>query len=166
MVREPHPSARKRRDVPDDDHVVRYCNSQRVIRNQETGVVTGVHFAAFELRTEKQEEYLSLIWFEFFPGSDHERYKSVKAALEARRPAPLHPKSALAKLKAGSIVATGRQRKHSLRIRDRSSAKQPGYASIEGLPKDNSDADLLESLVADCCTEIISVGEIGSPPAQ
>jgi hypothetical protein len=152
-----------RRDVPSADHIARYCNSQRVIRDPITDKINGVYPQAFELRP--KETYLSASWFESFgrdAGHDHQ----FKSALEALRIKHRSVKSdgAFARLNAGRIFEVGAERGHSLRVRDRSSADDPGYASIENTPLDNSDLELLATFANDSCLEIRSVAAIDAIP--
>lgn len=148
-----------RRDVPVADHIARYCNPQRVIRDPLTGAIEGVYPQAFELRP--KESYLSASWMEFFgrdEGTDHQ-FKSVVSALRAKHP-NVKPHGAFARLNAGRILEVGSERGHSLRIRDRSSARDPGYASIENTPRDNSDLELLATFAEACCVDIRAVEAI------
>jgi hypothetical protein len=151
-----------RRDVPSADHIARYCNHQLVIRELITDKITGVYPQAFELRP--KETYLSASWLESFSrdaGHDHQ-FKSALAALRKKHRG-VKSDGAFARLNAGRVVEVGAERGHSLRVRDRSSADDPGYASIENTPRDNSD-ELLATFANDCCIEIRSVAAIDAIP--
>ena len=78
--------SQKRRDVPDDHHVARYCNPQRIIIDPETQAILGVYPEAFELRTKEKETYLSAFWMESFGiGINLEaQYLAVVAALRKK----------------------------------------------------------------------------------
>ncbi len=45
-------------------------------------------------------------------------------------------------------------------MRDRSTNANPGYAGLEGLPRDNSDADLLALMATELCLDVKEVKEI------
>ena len=141
------PKQARRPDVPHADHVARHCNPQRVIRHPVTRQVQGVWPEAFELRVTKNEEYLSVHWMEYFSPDIAPQFLEVVKALRKKR--DLVPNSAIARLNAGLIVGAGSLRGHSLRIRDRSSTSDPGYSGIYGMPRDNSDAELLSLLATD-----------------
>jgi hypothetical protein len=149
----------KRRDVPGADHLARHCNSQRVIRDLITREIKGVWPEAFELRVTLNETYLSTHWMEYFLRDDIDKqFKEVVKALRKKR--EVKANSAVARLKAGPVVDAGTARGHSIRIRDRSSQSNPGYAGIEGMPSDNADRELLAMLANECCVQVRGVHEI------
>jgi len=156
---------RQRRDVPSDHHVARYCNPQRVVRDPETEAIIGVFPEAFALRTDKQESYLSTNWMEAF-GVDINIDAQFRAVLIALRKKDFaaRPTGAFARLNAGRVVAAGIERGHAIRVRDRSSPRNPGYAEISGTPLDNSDRELLALFADDCCLEIRGVADIDALP--
>jgi hypothetical protein len=94
---------------------------------------------------------------------DHQFQEVVKALREKR---DVVPNSALARLNVGLILKAGLLRGHSLRIRDRSSTSDPGYSGIYGMPRDNSDAELLALLATECCIQVRVVRDIGAPQGQ
>jgi hypothetical protein len=149
----------ERREVPEADHLARHCNSQRVIRDPTTREIKGVWPEAFELRTKLEEEYLSTHWMEYFSRDDIDtQFQYVVQALRAKR--DVKANSAIARLKARLVVEAGKSRGHPIRIRDRSSATNPGYAGIYNMPRDNSDRELLAVLANECCIQIRGVDAI------
>ncbi len=148
-----------RRDVLQEHHVARYCNSQVVDRDPENNAIRGVFPQAFELKTNRGEEYLSLCQFEYFAGTLDAQFKSVLMVFRDKI-ANVRSASAIVRLNCGAILAAGTSRGHSLRMRDRSSDKNRGYAGLEGMPKDNSDLDLLGILANKLCLEVRGVQEI------
>ncbi|MGH7782365.1 MAG: hypothetical protein ACREO5_00750, partial [Candidatus Binatia bacterium] len=66
-----NPKQKRRPDIPDNHHVARHCNPQRIILSLDTDAIEGVFPSAFELRIELKEQYLSTHWMEFF-GADIE----------------------------------------------------------------------------------------------
>jgi hypothetical protein len=152
------PKQRRRADVPHCDHVARHCNPQRVIRHPVTKAIEGVFPQAFELRVQKAEQYLSTHWVECFSAEVDAQFRGVVQALRAKR--DVVPNSAIARLNAGSVIIAGQARGHPIRIRDRSSADDPGYSGIYGTPRDNSDAEFLALLASECCVQVRGVREI------
>lgn len=154
-----------RRDVPSADHIARYCNHQRIIRDPITDEIKGVYPHAFALREPDKETYLSASWLEFF-GKDDSLDHQFKSALNALRAKHRGVKSdgAFARLNAGRVLEVGAECGHSLRVRDRSAPDDPGYASIENTPLDNSDNKLLAAFANDCCIEVRGVAAIDAMP--
>ena len=136
---------RRRPDVPNTDHVARYCNPQRVIRDPITKVITGLFPQAFALRPEIKETYLSTHWMEYFAPVVDAQFKKVIAALRKKHP-NVRELGAFARLNADLVVKGGTARNLSIRIRDRSSPNDPGYSGIYGMPLDNSDLEFLALL--------------------
>ncbi len=67
---------------------------------------------------------------------------------------------ALAVLNAGEIGVCGRARDRNLRVRRRHDPYDTSYASVEGLPLDNSDTELLELLATTATIELHIVKDI------
>ncbi len=151
--------APKQRRVPPDDHVARYCNPQRVIRDPNTDTIKGVFPQAFELRTNKKELYLSTHWMESFSEENDLQFQGVVAALRKKMEV-VRPKAAIAKLNTGCVVRCGAMRGLAIEIRDRSNSHNPGYAGIYGMPLDNSDDLFLAQLADECCIEVRGVDEV------
>jgi hypothetical protein len=157
------PAQRRRPDVPNSDHVARYCNPQRVIRDPITKAITGLFPQAFELRQEIKETYLSTHWMESFAAVVDTQFKKVVAALRKKHP-NVRPLGAFARLNAGRVLQAGAARNLSIRIRDRSSSNDPGYSGIYGMPLDNSDLEFLALLAKECCLEVRGVAHIDALP--
>ena len=153
------PKQRRREDVPHKDHVARYCNPQRVIRDPNTNAIIGVFPQAFELRPKIKESYLSTHWMESFAVDVDAQFQAVVAALRDKLNI-VRPEAAVARLNAGCVVQGGAMRKLSIRIRDRSSRNDPGYSGIYGMPRDNSDVEFLALLANECCIEVRGVAEV------
>lgn len=146
----------RRPDVPHSDHIARHCNPQRVIRNPITRAVEGVFPEAFALRD--KETYLSTHWMESFSQEIDTQFCEVLKAL--RNKLVVRDNAAIARLNVGAVIGAAQKCGHSIRIRDRSSQTDPGYAGIYGTPRDNSDAQLLGMLVNECCVCVRGVKEI------
>lgn len=159
MVAKKRTSKQKRRDVPGADHLARHCNPQRVIRDPTTREIKGVWPEAFELRVSRNEEYLSAHWMEYFSRENIDKqFKEVVRALRVKRDVVAN--SAIARLKVECVVDAGTARGHRIRIRDRSSEADPGYAGIYGMPYDNSDREFLAIIANECCIQVRGVHEI------
>lgn len=150
---------RRRDDVPNTDHVARYCNPQRVMRDPQTGAIIGVFPQAFALRPEIKESYLSTHWMEFFELDVDAQFQAVVAALRNKLKI-VRPEAAVARLNAGCVVQEGVMRGLSIRIRDHSNRNDPGYSGIYGMPRDNSDIEFLALLANECCIEVRGIDEV------
>jgi hypothetical protein len=160
----------RRDDVPNADHVARYCNHQRVIRDPLTDEIKGVYPQAFALREKIRdkgpETYLSASWLEFFgrdAGLDHQ-FKAALTALSAKhsgvkKQSGVKLRGAFARLNVGRILEVGTERGHKLRVRNRSTSSDPGYASIDNTPLNNSDMELLAAF-ARSCIEVVEIAQI------
>lgn len=153
------PKAPKKRPVPPENHVARYCNPQQVIRNPETDAIEGVFPQAFALRIEKNELYLSTHWMEFFSNEVGGEFQAVVTAL-CNKKFKVKPRGAVAKLNAGCVVQGGAMRGLSIDIRIRSNSFNPGYAGIYGMPPNNSDEVFLAQLADEFCIEVRGVTEV------
>lgn len=97
-----------RRDVPSADHIARYCNHQRIIRDPITDEIRGVYPHAFALRERHKETYLSASWLEFFganAGLDHQ-FKSALKALRGKHRG-IKSDGAFVRLNAGRVIEVG-----------------------------------------------------------
>jgi hypothetical protein len=153
------PKQHRREDVPHKDHVARYCNPQRVIRDPNTHAITGVFPQAFALLPKIKESYLSTHWMESFAVDVDAQFQAVVAVLRDKLDI-VRPEAAVARLNAGCVIQGGAMRGLSIRIRDRSSRNDPGYSGIYGVPRDNSDVEFLALLANECCIEVRSVAEV------
>ena len=148
----------RRKDLPTEDHIARYCSPQRVIRDPNTNVIIGVFPQAFKLRPKIKETYLSSHWMESFSTDIDSQFEAVAAALGKKL--SIEPKAAIARLNVGYVVQAGEKKTHFIRIRDQSTQNNPGYSGIYGMPLDNSDSIFLYLLATECCIEVRGVSEI------
>lgn len=130
--------------IVDDEHVARYCGFQKLVAN---GTKVEVSPAAFELRTHSSERFLSVNHCEHHSGSLLQQLRGILNDLTAKA-FRFASSGALAVVKAGSIRSCGEERNCSLRVRRRHHPDDTSYASIDGLPLDNSDKELLQLLAA------------------
>jgi hypothetical protein len=154
---------RRSQDVPPKDHIARYCNPQRVIRDLETNDIIGVRPQAFELRPKIKEKYLSIYWMEALATEIHKQFKRVVESLRKKHP-NVKPDGAFARLNAGLVLQAGQVRKLPIRILNRSTKHDPGYSGIYGMPLDNSDLQFLALLAYECCIEVRGVVAIDALP--
>jgi hypothetical protein len=157
----------ERRDVPQEHHVARYCNKNTVRRDTVTKEFLGIFPNAFELNVKKKEEYLSAQWFERFSGSAKQKLKEIltvfrRKIVNSRGQSAVPSEAAIAVLNVDFVLKSGQERSRLLRVRDRSKKGDEGYASIHGLPLDNSDQVLLGKLAYEGCVHLHEVAEINN----
>lgn len=152
------PKQPRRKDVPPEDHVARYCNPQRVIRDPNTNAIIGVFPQVFKLRPKIKEKYLSSHWMESFSPDVDAQFQAVVAALGKKL--TIEPKAAIARLNVGYVVQAGVMKNYSIRIQNHSKPNDPGYSGIYGMPLDNSDSIFLDLLATECCIEVRGVAEM------
>ena len=109
------------KDIPNEDSVLRYCKPQWLHNNQPQE-------AAFYLRENMDENYVSAQWLEFFGmNSEYENYFAAYKDL-AKRHKNLHPKGIFALLNVDetlSIFST-----YSLLIRIQQIEEEKAHAGI------------------------------------
>lgn len=146
------------RELLDEEHVVRHCSRQKQIRDQNE-VLIGVSPAAFELRRERNETYLSATWLEHCGAASPANLRGVKQLLIASG-FDLAPKTALVACNAGRIRGCGSERSAKLRVRHEPSRSNPAYSAIRGLPLDNSDLRLLQLLATVSVVACVEVRQL------
>ena len=130
-------------DVPDADHVARFCHPQRgVIRDPITKEIKGLYPEAFALRVDKNEQYLSMNHFEHFGPDVSAQFTEVLKVLRSKF---TNPKHAIARLNTKKVRDCGGDR-HEINVRKRGDKRDPSYVHCTGLPLDNSDRNLLIEL--------------------
>jgi hypothetical protein len=107
-----------------------------------------VTWEAFMLRESESETALSGGLFESCSGSVSQRLKNVQACM-TRGGMILAADAALAACNTELIRKCGRRRERKLRVRHEPKRLNSTYAALRGLPADNSDVALLESLAAE-----------------
>ena len=152
---------KKRADIPSNDHVGRYCNPQRIIRDPSSQQVLGVFPEAFALRAERNENYLSAHWMEKLAYGLTDQFGGVVDALN-RKGIATKPRGGILRINAGTVVAVGLSLGHTLRVSPRPTETDPCYSGIFGLPPDNRDHNLLSQLAQKSCVAISSGGTITS----
>ncbi len=130
-------------DVPNADHVARFCHPQRgVIRDPITKQIKGLYPEAFALKVERNECYLSMNHFEHFSPNADVQFTEVLKVLRSKF---IKPKHAIARLNAKKVRDCGGD-KHDISVRKHGNKKDPSYVHCTGLPLDNSDRNLLTEL--------------------
>jgi hypothetical protein len=137
------------KNVQDGDHVARYCSFQKLVHEPTLSVIP----AAFELRQHKDEKFLSVNHCEHHVGARLAQLKAVLTDLTAKT-FNWSKSGAFAIANAKLIRDCGKARSRDLRVRRRHHEKDQSYASIDGLPLDNSDRELLALLAADATAEV------------
>jgi len=135
--------------IADEHHVVRRCAYQVIERDSVTRAVIGLFPAAFRLRQEQNESYLSANWLEQCDGTKLQRLKIIVAIQRQKAKGNLSPQSGVAILNAGRIREIGVAQRRALAVRHTPNRDDPSYARVSGLPLDNSDDLLLANLAAE-----------------
>lgn len=143
-------------NIDPTEHVARYCGFQKIDRSVDPPWITP---AAFELRQQAAEKHLSVNHCEHHSGSRPVQLRAILGDLTAKS-FGWKASGAFAVLNASRVVSCGRQRSRSIRVRRRQHPHDQSYASIDGLPLDNADTELL-SLLA---TEAVEVHLIANVP--
>ena len=150
-----------RRELEDYEHVVRRVGRQQIAID-ERGEAR-VTWLAFELRAAKMgrqaERYLSLSHFEHVDGSTEIRIRAVRNLMRKNR-LPCTDKHAFAVCVCGRIRESGKSRGRRLSVAHTPRPLNPAYCGLYGLPPDNSDLVLLETLAANSVVEVVMSGSV------
>ena len=150
--------------VTDEHHVVRRCGFQVIERDTLSDRVVGLHPAAIRLRVEINEKYLSVNWLEHCAGTKIERLKAIVATHRAKARTRLSPRSGVAILKTGRILELGTNHGHRLTVLFVPTGIDPSYSRISGLPLDNSDALLIDSLRDEAYKDFMLLADVDAQP--
>lgn len=126
--------------------MARYLSRKRLEVCPDTDAVLGVLMEGYKLRADQKEKELSVNHLQFFPGDTHARLKALKADRLADG-FGIAAVSAFAVLEGGFITKCGKE--SGLSIACYKAPIKPGnlsHAEVRGMPHDNSNTELLESL--------------------
>lgn len=143
-------------NIPDGEHVARYCGHQKIVTSSAGPSVTP---AAFELREQASEKYLSVNHCEHHTGTRLDQLRLILGNLTTKG-FTWRASGALAVLDAAEVRRCGEDRSTPLRVRRRHHEQDPSYASIDGMPLNNSDLELLDMLAAAANAEVHLVSNI------
>lgn len=151
--------------IDDAEHVVRFCHYQKVERDIETEEIRGVFPQAFELRTDINEQYLSVNHLEHCQGGVAERLAGIVGHLRSK----LHPDAMVAGagvaiLNSKRVKDIGARRGLSLRVLGTPN-RDPSYARVTGLPLANGDTVLLTHLANEASLRLHLIAEIDAVAA-
>jgi hypothetical protein len=136
----------KRKIIPDQDHVVRYVSYARQARDDDDNLIGhGLHWSAFQQK--RDEEFVSVNWLEYRPGTREERLKAVRADLSGAFPPRPTSKALLAIGNVGEIKRACQEANQPVRITHEPNNKNQSHAGIRRLPA--GEDDLLETLAAE-----------------
>lgn len=138
-------------DIPDGDRVARLCTTQRQISGENNEVI-GIQPQFFELRPKRKETDLSCEWVEFYSGDEEEKIKYIKNAVKERTKYK-GKKAKIVILDVTSIKNCGLSRGRKIRVQQKKITSS--YSGIYGLPKDNSDFELLGELLENTILDIV-----------
>jgi len=140
------------RNLPDDDHVMRYVPWGRLRRDGEDNVIG---FLPQAFRRREGEDYLSVNWVEYHDGDRETQIRLSVWAIRASFPNGLGPKSAFAVGNVAKIKQVAEGGGAKIRITHEPDGDvNPGHAGLRRMPAD--DLALLEALAADAFTERVN----------
>jgi hypothetical protein len=141
----------KGKNLPDEDHVIRYVAWGRLRKDGDENVL-GFLPQAFQLRSD--EDYLSVNWLEYHDGDRETQIRLSVWAMRDSFEKPLGVKSAFAIANVSKVKETCRAAGRRVRIIHEPEPKNPGHSAIRQLQRD--DLSLLETLAADAFTERVA----------
>ena len=142
-------------NVDATQHVARYCSSQKIDRKVQPAEPMPF---AFALR-EGKETFLSVNHCEHHSGARLDQLRSILGDLTAKGYG-WSKSGGFSVLNSGKVLECGEARDRALRVRRRHHHLDRSYASIEGLPVDNSDSELLALLATKGSVEFHLVADI------
>jgi hypothetical protein len=150
--------SRKIKNLPDDDHVMRYVPWGRLRRDEDDNII-GILPEAFQLR--QDEDSLSVGWVEFYANPETRVHQSVWALRNSRKAGA---KSAFAIGNVGKIKATCAVHGSKVRVLHEPKEGEPAHSGIRRLPRD--DLILLAALAEDVFAEMIRNSSIPTEPKR
>ena len=146
--------------IDDEDHVVRYVSSGRLVRDEDTKKVRGVFPQAFQMRDDEEE--LSVSWLEYFAGSERDQLLKTVDAMKAGG-LSMRPKDGVAVVNVGTLHGACGIAGVKVRVlhEPAKSNPNPAYAAIRNLPRDNQELLLLIANMA--CTKVVEIKELAPP---
>jgi len=152
----------KGKNLPDEDHVIRYVPWGRLRRDEEDNIL-GFLPQAFQLRPE--EDYLSVNWLEYHDGDRERQIRLSVWDMRASFEKPLGAKSAFAISNVAQVKKTCQGFGSRVRvIHEPDLPKNPGHSAIRQLPRD--DLNLLDAMAADAFTDRVSNIDIPPRPVE
>ena len=145
--------------IPDEHHVARYCSSSRL--QIVDGVIRGIFPQAFELRVERQETTLSTNYLEHRSGNRDEQLQGIMQDMAGKGVEPRRT-GAFGVMHVGKTIQCGIDRSRALHVYRQKHDQDPSYATIRGLPLDNSDIELLNLLATVACVECVPIARLGA----
>lgn len=130
--------------------MARRCSSQKLARDED-GKILGVSPAFFHLRREINEKDLSCNWIEHINDT---REKQIAAVKESMKKIKGGKGSRVIISEVGILCAIADKFKVELTCKTKGQKNDPSYSGIYGLPRDNSNSDLIAALVKGGVKEI------------
>lgn len=152
-------SLKRGKDIPEEDHVVRYVPfSKQIIINDE---VVGLYPHAFTLReVEKAGEKISVSWLEYFGSPAAVQLTKIKEALaNGMNRGKLGANALLAIGNTGQIKSVCSAFEKPVRIAYSPSSSNPAHSTINHLPIDDMHP-LFDALATEAFTELVAVSDI------
>lgn len=140
-------------DIPDEDHLARYVKPMLVMRDEDTNEILGVFPQAFALRKDKDEEYLSANWLEYYNDLPKE-VQIAKVLKDFKAGMTIAKTSALAIGIVGEIKGACSQHRKAIRvIHEPDLPHMPAHVAVRRYQDDSS--ALLELLASTAWAEIV-----------
>jgi len=143
------------KNVPDEDHVIRYVPWARLLKDEDENVL-GFLPQAFQLRPE--EDYLSVNWVEYHEGDRAAQICQSVWAIRGTFERPLGSKSVFAVATVARVKELTNAAGARVRVTHEPLHDNPGHAGVRQLPRD--DLSLLEALAADAFTDRVNNSDI------
>jgi hypothetical protein len=143
--------------IPDDHHVARYCGRQRQVRHPISDVLLGVSPDAFALRV--GENAISTNYLEHRLGPQKSQLQGIVGDLAAKG-YKTSSGGAFAVLQIAKACGCGTRRGKELHIHRQDHPQDPSYATIRGVPLDNSDQELLSLLATVGCSSFVAMTDL------
>lgn len=121
------------KDLPDADHVVRFIKPTLIVWDETTGAAKGCFPQAFRLR--EGEEYLSVSWLEFFPGSRTESLRKIREHAEHK----IRGSHGFGILNVGQMHQVAKDVSEKIRIIHEPTDGNPSHSSVRRYPKDKDE---------------------------
>jgi hypothetical protein len=154
--------ARRRRIIPNQDHVVRYVSYSRQARDEDDNLIgNGLLWTA--LQQKKDEAFVSVNWLEYYGQFDEplaklDRLKRVRNDIATAFPPKPRTKSLLAIGSVSKVKCLCEKFGKPVRVTHEPSKTNPSHAGIRRLPAEED--ELLDALVSEVFVDTVSVASL------
>lgn len=150
-----------RRQLPSEDHVLRYVPKSRQHRDPDTDEFLGITSAAMQLREDDQGG-LSVTWVEHYGNYDLAGLRKAATAFKNSQPSKkLGAQAVFAAAQVEAISVACLSFGKRIRVVHDPVPDNPGHAEIRHFS--DEDSILLEFLASDVFSQVVLVSELGLP---